>query len=150
MYGYDIFFLPRFEADVSAGRKLQTIRSRNGLHPPPGALLRLWVAPTGLTSDPRHICNTVCTESVRCSIYFDQAGEIDLILRGSSLEKDADEFAVRDGFPDASAMARFWHEQYGAPLGPSVWSGWLTAWEPPGSGSMPDLPPRHPSTNIGE
>jgi AraC-like DNA-binding protein len=145
MYGYDLFFLPHEEAAIRQGRMLKTITSLQGSHVPPGSILRLWVS----GSAARHICNTVCTESGQLSLYFDQAGEIELILFGKFVEKTVDRFASRCGFSDAEDMARFWREQYGArPV--SVWIGWLTGWAPPEAEASSDHPQRHPATNIGE
>lgn len=141
-------FNPRFEVAVREGWKTQTIRAGRLRHARPGELIQLFVGMR--TQHCRKICEDVrCTDVLLVQIDFDGDGEIDRIETDGVPVRDLDAFALRDGFTDASEMAAFWRDQNGQRPS-SSFSGYLIEWAAPRSGTMPDLPGRHPATNIGE
>lgn len=105
-------FNPRFETPIREGWKTQTIRATGRRrHARPGEMIQLYC---GLRSPAcRKIVPDVrCTDVMAVEITFarfpDGSPVIDRIVTDGVQVRDADAFAVRDGFTDADDMAAFW------------------------------------------
>ncbi len=132
-------FKARFEYDVVARTKRQTIRADRKRHARPGERIQLY---TGMRS--RH-CRKLIPDPVCTAVHdieIDVAGVIVIQIAGIRIDgvlvdpADMEAFAAADGFqpgpgsdPSITAltqMARFWHTTHGAGL----FTGKLIKWDP--------------------
>lgn len=127
-------FNPRFETPIREGWKTQTIRATGGKrHARPGEMIQLYC---GLrTAQARKIVPDVrCTDVMAVEITFARFPEgspvIDRIVTDGVQVRDADAFAVRDGFTDADDMAAFWKAHHPDALA-AGFKGVLIEWHMP-------------------
>lgn len=119
-------FMPRFVPLVEDGRKRQTFRCRIR-DPKPGDTLslRCWTGrPYG--SAQRILGTAKCERVVRCTITI---GKIH-IAGGGLTPRDADAFAVADGFLDAADLFAFFIAARGLGRKHPRITGTVTYWHP--------------------
>ena len=124
----------RFEKQIRAGIKPQTMRNERKRHARPGEVIQHYVAMR--TKHCRKLGISVCTAVSPVRIDFKRAS---ILVEGRGLIHGAEKvnaFAVKDGFDDWADMRDFWMREHGKKKNPdgtpapplTKWSGVLIEW----------------------